>query len=102
MLRLIIINAGLTESFMERTIPEVSFTNSDGFLPDIEIKTDGNSSLITFHICQKLAVDEHVFPTNLSIPYIVLALDMVSFLLLLCLCVTSRQQLRSYGDGATA
>ena len=78
--RFFFINAGLTETYMERTIPEVLYTNSDGFLPDIEIKTDRNSSLITFHICQKLSVDEPVFPTNLSIPYIVLALDMVSFL----------------------
>ena len=78
--RFFFINAGLTETFMERTIPEVLYTNRDGFLPDIEIKTDGNSSLITFQICQKLSVDEPVFPTNLSLPYIVLALDMVSFL----------------------
>ena len=78
--RFFFINAGLTETYMERTIPEVLYTNSDGFLPDIEIKTDGNSSLITFQICQKLSVDEPVFPTNLSLPYIVLALDMVSFL----------------------
>ena len=64
---------------MNRTWPEVIHINKDGDLPDVELYKDGNQSIISFAMCQKLGDSKEVLEQhqNYTIPFILLALDEV-------------------------
>ena len=77
---------GFTESVMNKTVPEILFLNTDGYLPDIQINTEGNSSIISFLTCQRVPENTNVFnaePKNafdpqqydVNYPFIVLTPD---------------------------
>ena len=71
---------------MNKSVPEILFVNTDGYLPDIQINTEGNSSIISFLTCQRVPENTNAFnaePKNafdpqqydVNYPFIVLTPD---------------------------
>ena len=46
---------GFTEAQVNKTVPEILHINRDGYLPDIRVVTNENTSVLSFVICQKLS-----------------------------------------------
>ena len=70
--------SGFIELRINKTLPEVLYVNSDGYLPDINIFTDdNNTSVISFKTCQRLPNNENDDLSkefqNFTFPFILLA-----------------------------
>ena len=77
---------GFTEAFLNKTVPEILFVNTDGYLPEIQVYTDGNSSYISFRTCQRISEKTDAYdvennnafdsqPYDVNFPFIVLTPD---------------------------
>ena len=74
------LNSGLVKTYTNRSVPEILHINTDGSLPEIQVETNGNTSVIRFLICQKMSEDTDLPPQlsqNLTVPFTLLAPDKV-------------------------